>query len=308
MDRGPEAAIDSSRLMSPQDTPSAWSPILAPDAAESAAARGRRDRGRSPRGPRPAAPGGADLAPPGTLLAGGDAGLACFFTYLDQVRPGQGYDDLAMHLLERAIDGTGAMQAPPGLYSGFSGVAWTLEHLRGRLFEEDGRGGPRGGGGVGDGRAPRPHPLEGALRPHLGPRRLRGLRPRAPPPARRPGVPGAHGGPPGGDRGTAGRRPGHLAHRPGAHDRARAGDLSAGELQPRRGPRRAGSDRRAGAGLRRRGGRPGSSWTAPSPGCSPRSCRRRRTRPSPTASRPAPSRGPPGSPGATATWASPPRC
>jgi lantibiotic modifying enzyme len=124
--------------MSAQDTSSAWSPILAPDAAASALqvvdeiAAVLRETVSAP---HPEAPTWLQRGP---SLAGGDAGLACFFTYLDPVRPGQGYDDLAMQLLERAIDGTGGMQAPPSLYSGFSGVAWTLEHLRGRLFEDEG--------------------------------------------------------------------------------------------------------------------------------------------------------------------------
>lgn len=118
-------------------TPSSWSPILPPETADRAlravdeiaadlrkflSELHREDQIWLRRGPS---------------LAGGDAGLASFFTYLDPSRPGQGYDDTAMELLEQAIDATGTMQAPPGLYSGFSGVAWTLEHLRGRLFEED---------------------------------------------------------------------------------------------------------------------------------------------------------------------------
>jgi lantibiotic modifying enzyme len=73
----------------------------------------------------------------GPSLAGGDSGLALFFSYLDRARPGQGYDDIAMELLERSIEATGERHALPGLYGGFSGVAWTLEHLRGRLFEDD---------------------------------------------------------------------------------------------------------------------------------------------------------------------------
>jgi lantibiotic modifying enzyme len=123
--------------MSPQDTPSVWSPILAPDAAESALRAVDEiaaDLRATVDPPQPEEPTWHRRGP---SLAGGDAGLATFLTYLDRVRPGQGYDDLSMHLLERAIDGTGVMQAPPGLYSGFSGVAWTLEHLRGRLFEEE---------------------------------------------------------------------------------------------------------------------------------------------------------------------------
>ena len=74
----------------------------------------------------------------GPSLAGGDAGQAFLFAYLAQARPDLGHDDTAMELLERATESTGRMQAPPGFYSGFSGVAWTLEHLRGRLFEDDG--------------------------------------------------------------------------------------------------------------------------------------------------------------------------
>ncbi|HYO14346.1 MAG TPA: lanthionine synthetase C family protein [Thermoanaerobaculia bacterium] len=73
----------------------------------------------------------------GNGLAGGNSGLAFFFHYLAEARLERGYEETALNLLERAIEGTAELQAPPGLYGGFSGVAWTLEHLRGRLFEED---------------------------------------------------------------------------------------------------------------------------------------------------------------------------
>ena len=118
-------------------TPS-WSPILPSETA----ARALRvvdeiaaDLRKELSAPRPAE---SSWLRRGPSLAGGDAGQAFFFTYLDQVRPGLGHDDAAMELLERATEATGEMQAPPGFYSGFSGVAWTLEHLRGRLFEDDG--------------------------------------------------------------------------------------------------------------------------------------------------------------------------
>jgi lantibiotic modifying enzyme len=118
-------------------TPS-WSPILPPEIA----ARALRvvdeiaaDLRRALSEPRPEA---SSWLRHGPSLAGGDAGQAFFFSYLDQVRPGLGHDDAAMELLERATEATGQMQAPPGFYSGFSGVAWVLEHLRGRLFEDDG--------------------------------------------------------------------------------------------------------------------------------------------------------------------------
>ncbi len=120
------------------ETPSSWSPLLPPEAAETAlrvVEEIAADVRKALDEPRPEGPSWLRRGP---SLAGGDAGEAYFFTYLDMVRPGQGYDDLAMGLLERSIDATANLQAPPGLYSGFSGVAWTLEHLRGRLFEDDG--------------------------------------------------------------------------------------------------------------------------------------------------------------------------
>src|SRR5690242_16559390 len=124
--------------MSADASASTCSPILPPETADRAL-RGVEEIAaatrRSAEEQRPEEPSWLPRAP---SLAGGDAGEAYFFTYLDLVRPGQGYDDLAMTLLERAIEATGSLQAPPGLYSGFSGVAWTLEHLRGRLFEDDG--------------------------------------------------------------------------------------------------------------------------------------------------------------------------
>src|SRR4051812_9667333 len=88
-------------LMSAQNTPSAWTPLLATDEAASAlrvvdeiAATLRETLGE----PRQEEPTWLRRGP---SVAGGDAGLACFFTYLDAVRPGEGYDDLAMELLER---------------------------------------------------------------------------------------------------------------------------------------------------------------------------------------------------------------
>lgn len=116
-----------------------WQPILTGDLAERArqaidgiAADLRRVAFDAPRSDS------STWSRRGPSLAGGDAGLACFFTYLDAARPGEDLGDVALELLERAIEGTGAVQSPPGLYGGFSGVAWTLEHLRGRVFEDEG--------------------------------------------------------------------------------------------------------------------------------------------------------------------------
>src|SRR5579864_5191786 len=68
-------------------------------------------------------------------LADGPAGQALFFHYLDRVRPGQGHDEHALQHLETAIAATAETMTAPGLYGGFSGVAWVLEHLTGRLLE-----------------------------------------------------------------------------------------------------------------------------------------------------------------------------
>jgi lantibiotic biosynthesis protein len=68
-------------------------------------------------------------------LADGPAGQALFFHYLDQARPGQGHDERALAHLETAIAATAETMTAPGLYGGFSGVAWVLEHLTGRLLE-----------------------------------------------------------------------------------------------------------------------------------------------------------------------------
>jgi len=112
--------------------PSPWRPLLTGPAADRALAIVDEIAAAI----RGGLPPSASAFRQGSSLAGGDAGLALFFSYLDQVRPDQGYDDTAMELLERAIEATAESHSQPALYGGFSGVAWTLEHLRGRLFED----------------------------------------------------------------------------------------------------------------------------------------------------------------------------
>src|SRR5258706_2608877 len=111
---------------------SPWRPILAPESAERVlqvvreiAANLQSRIASSSLGVSPG-------------LAGGESGLALFFSYLDQAQPEQGYDELAMELLERTISATAKNPLMPSLYSGFSGVAWTMEHLAGRLYEDEG--------------------------------------------------------------------------------------------------------------------------------------------------------------------------
>lgn len=79
--------------------------------------------------------GSASRSPGSQALADGPAGEALFFHYLDRARPGQGHDERALTHLETAIAATAETMTAPGLYGGFSGVAWVLEHLTGRLLE-----------------------------------------------------------------------------------------------------------------------------------------------------------------------------
>ena len=112
--------------------PSTWQPILTGEAATRAEAA-IDDIARA-LAERPAFP---EDDPFGASLATGEAGLGLFFYYLDQARPGAGYDDLAAERLGRAIDRLNASFHTYGLYQGFVSIAWTVEHLRDREDEED---------------------------------------------------------------------------------------------------------------------------------------------------------------------------
>jgi len=70
-------------------------------------------------------------------LAGGLTGEALFYTYLALQTGDDAPAERAAQLVEKAVDVLAETPLPPNLYTGFAGVAWTMEHLRGRLFEED---------------------------------------------------------------------------------------------------------------------------------------------------------------------------
>ena len=146
---------------SPQSPPNSWRPLLTGEAAATARAAIADIAARlaeTPRTPPPPMPEIPEVsATPATSatsatsessapaltardlsLAGGEAGIALFFAYLDSAQPEEGHDEIALRLLEGAIEGTAVVPAGSGLYSGFAGVAWTLEHLSGRLFDPDG--------------------------------------------------------------------------------------------------------------------------------------------------------------------------
>jgi len=80
----------------------------------------------------------SDLGPEPAGLARGDASLALFYTYLSRAAPDDGWQDVAQAYLDRAIERVATTTMDPSLYSGFSGVAWVLEHLCGKEVDPDG--------------------------------------------------------------------------------------------------------------------------------------------------------------------------
>lgn len=68
-------------------------------------------------------------------LSGGQAGLSLFFAYLERAKPAQGNDELAAACLDRAIEWMSTAETSEGLFSGFTGVAWALEHLRAEIVD-----------------------------------------------------------------------------------------------------------------------------------------------------------------------------
>jgi|HubBroStandDraft_3_1064219.scaffolds.fasta_scaffold00340_6 hypothetical protein len=108
---------------------SSWQPILNDEAAARAVRAIAAIAGdlleMPPRAPKP----GQRISPPFSL-AEGDAGQALLFAYLDLAHPGQGWEEAALARLHRAIEAAGAIQTFPGLYSGFTGVAWVVEHFQ----------------------------------------------------------------------------------------------------------------------------------------------------------------------------------
>jgi len=75
-----------------------------------------------------------DLDDPG--FGGGTAGLAAFFAYLGAATGGEEWTALAHRLMDHSIDAISERPLPPDLYEGFTGIAWTIRHLEGMLFEE----------------------------------------------------------------------------------------------------------------------------------------------------------------------------
>ncbi len=67
----------------------------------------------------------------GGSLAGGHAALALVHAALDAALPGEGHAARVGRSLDRAIDALATTTMSPGLYGGFSGIAWVTELLQG---------------------------------------------------------------------------------------------------------------------------------------------------------------------------------
>ena len=70
-------------------------------------------------------------------LYGGQAGVAVFYTYLAQIRPGEGHEKSAVFFLNQAIQKTASALSAPSLSNGFIGVAWATEYIRQRIQADD---------------------------------------------------------------------------------------------------------------------------------------------------------------------------
>jgi lantibiotic modifying enzyme len=70
-------------------------------------------------------------------LCDGAAGRALFFAYLAQAFSDERWGELAAQHLEQAVALVGARPIGAALFTGFTGVAWTVEHLQGHLLGPD---------------------------------------------------------------------------------------------------------------------------------------------------------------------------
>ncbi len=68
-------------------------------------------------------------------LSSGAAGLAIFYGYLSRAHPRSRYGQAARGFLREAGDALKSVTMGFSLYAGFSGVAWAIAHLEGRLGE-----------------------------------------------------------------------------------------------------------------------------------------------------------------------------
>ncbi len=70
-------------------------------------------------------------------LAGGAAGLAVLYAYLDLAEIGDKNDERAVEFIQRAMEAASEQSLSPALYGGFTGIAWAVEHLKGGPLDAD---------------------------------------------------------------------------------------------------------------------------------------------------------------------------
>jgi lantibiotic modifying enzyme len=103
----------------------AWHPILEGDLAQRA-----QETIAAVAEELPLAMFGSEPEDPDPSLATGDAGLAIFQAYLARPRPSSEHERLASEHLAWASAALADVLLPPALHEGFTGVAWTLQHLQ----------------------------------------------------------------------------------------------------------------------------------------------------------------------------------
>jgi lantibiotic modifying enzyme len=75
----------------------------------------------------------------GATLAMGSAGIALFYAYLSQAADNGNHDsyaDKADEFMSHACDALKTVPMLTGLYRGLSGIAWTMQHFQGFLYED----------------------------------------------------------------------------------------------------------------------------------------------------------------------------
>lgn len=77
------------------------------------------------------------LATPDPSFASGQAGMALLFSYLARAGAQPHHLERMEQLLDSASEAVATQPLPPDLYQGFTGIAWTVEHLRGTDVEEE---------------------------------------------------------------------------------------------------------------------------------------------------------------------------
>jgi len=70
-------------------------------------------------------------------LAGGRAGLAVLFACLAESSLVDGAEEIAIEFLNNAVESVAKVPSAPSLYGGFTGTAWAMTHLEGRIFDAD---------------------------------------------------------------------------------------------------------------------------------------------------------------------------